>query len=149
MKKNVNGILKEYDTVIYPFYFVAAIGDVEKEVNKVYEPYDGVHNYIGPPVPPATGSTYNVRRKDTKDRCLLVWIPSKEAVRTSTITHECGHAALEIFDKVGAKAEGKNQEPFCYLIGSLARLFTETFYEIPGIQPPKIETSKPSKSKKK
>ena len=36
------------------------------------------------------------------------------------ISHEATHAAMEIFDFIGAYPDAKNQEPFTYLVGWIA-----------------------------
>ena len=143
--KPSKGIIKEHDLVIYPLRFTIAIGDVEKEVNAKYEPYDGIHNYVGAPKPPAIATTYNVRNRETKDACLMIWVPSIEDCTSEITTHECNHAALEIFKRTGAKVDVDNQEPFCYLSGALSRLFSNTAQEV---LKPKSPT-KPIKPKKK
>lgn len=49
----------------------------------------------------------------------IIWLPDIKNV--STISHESTHAALHIFDHVGAKAESKNDEPFAYLVGFIVQ----------------------------
>lgn len=45
----------------------------------------------------------------------IVWLPDQ--VRYSTLAHECGHVALNIFYTAGATVDTSNQEPFTYLLG--------------------------------
>ena len=73
---NEKGILQEFDLVIYPVMLVIAIGDLEKEINRFYKPYDEQYNYIVPQRSSSVAaSTYQVRNKKTNDPACLIWIP--------------------------------------------------------------------------
>ena len=128
------GILKEFDLVSWPVNLVVVIGALEEEVNKLYIPVEAGYNYIvndnwnG-------GRTYIVENKEG-GRCLMVWFNSQEFCRTSIVSHEAGHVALEIFKYTNSKVDVENQEPFCYLLGTIARLIVGTLYELPGVEPP-------------
>lgn len=141
------GIIKQYNIVIYPVDFVVVIGDVEKEVNELYIPWEEHFNHIG--VPKSTGATYRVKEKATGTPCILVWMRKVEDFVTSIVSHECCHAALEIFNYIGAAVSYSDQEPFCYLQGNLVRLAVGTFYELPGITPPSIKNDAFHKEPKK
>jgi len=126
---NEKGILKEFGLVIYPVMLVIAIGDLEKEINRFYKPYDEQYNYIAPlKSSGAAASTYQVRNKKTNDLAYLIWIPKTEEVRGSYLCHESGHVTLEIFKYVGAHVNYDDQEPFCYLLGTIFRLCNNAFY---------------------
>ena len=43
----------------------------------------------------------------------------------SNITHEASHVAMEILDYVGSYANPKDQEPFAYLAGWIAKCIDE------------------------
>lgn len=64
--------------------------------------------------------TNNRRIKPDVKGGILIRFQSKKSMTTSTIAHESVHAALEIFDYVGAIVDCKNQEPFAYLVGWIA-----------------------------
>ena len=128
MTINNKGILQEFDLVIYPVLLVVAIGDMEKEINAKYKPYEEEYNYLGHTDTPA--ATYRVRNKKTNDCACMVWFPNIEKVLVSYMAHEAGHVALEIFKYIGAKANMEDQEPFCYLLGTIARLCNKTFYTL-------------------
>lgn len=136
---NEKGILQQFGLVIYPVDFVVVIGELEEKVNELYEPYEEEYKkaYIAPPS--TTGTTYRVRERTTGTPCILIWIGKKEEFTTSIVTHECAHAALEIWRYISSEVSLTNQEPFCYLLGNLARLAVVTFYDIPGTQPPTIK----------
>lgn len=134
------GIIKQFNIVIYPVDFVVVIGDMEEEVNKKYVPFNEEYNYITPPK--GTGATYRVKEEETEIPCIMVWIKDMQECTSSIISHECGHAALEIWSFIGSEVSLDNQEPFCYLLGNLVRLTVGTFYDIPGVKPPVVPKDK-------
>lgn len=60
------------------------------------------------------------RTKPDKKAGVLIRFKGKGALTVPNIAHEAVHAALEIFDYIGAGADAKNQEPFAYLVGWIA-----------------------------
>lgn len=52
---------------------------------------------------------------------LFIRFANKKAMTAENITHESTHAALEVFDYIEARIDYNNQEPFCYLVGYIAR----------------------------
>ena len=157
MVLNEKGNLEQFGLVIYPVDFVVVIGDLEKEVNELYQPYEEVYKDAHIAFPSSTGATYRVKEKSTGIPCILVWIGKKEEFTSSIVAHECVHAALEIWSYIGSDVSLNNQEPFAYLLGNLVRLAVGCFCEIPGIKPPVVpkdafcnpdKPKKNSKSKK-
>lgn len=138
MVLNKKGIIQQFGLVVYPVDFVVVIGDMEKEVNELYEPYEEEFKdaHIAPPS--KTGTTYRVKERSTGIPCILIWIGKKEEFTSSIVAHECGHAVLEIWLYIGSEVSLSNQEPFCYLLGNLVRLAVGCFYSIPGIKPPVV-----------
>lgn len=63
----------------------------------------------------------HTRRKSTNKGGLLIRFENRKAMTQEHITHEAAHAAMEIFDYVGATPDPKNQEPFAYLCGWIAK----------------------------
>ena len=51
----------------------------------------------------------------------LVWYPQANLMPVDFVAHEAAHAALDIFDDCGCIVDPKNQEPFAYLIGYIAK----------------------------
>jgi hypothetical protein len=157
MVLNKKGNIKQFNLVIYPVDFTVVIGDFEKEVNTLYKPYEEEYKDAHIASPKSEGATYRVRERKTDIPCVLIWIKKKEEFTSSIVAHECGHAALEIWQYIGSDVALDNQEPFCYLLGNLVRLAVGCFYEIPGIEPPKVskdafenpEKPKKTKTKKK
>ena len=155
MVLNEKGNIKQFDLVIYPVDFAVVIGELEKDVNKLYRPYEEEYKdaYIAPPS--STGSTYRVRERKTGVPCIVIWVGKIDEFTSSIVAHECTHAALEIWQYIGSDVSLTNQEPFCYLLGNLVRLAVGCFYEIPNIEPPIVKKeafenpSKPDKPKRK
>lgn len=100
---NEKGIIKEFDLIVYPLRFIVAIGDVEKEINTRYEPYEAEYNWLGAPKESYKASTYRVKLKKGGWYAILIWYSSIEDFTGETLTHECNHAALTVFDFIGAK----------------------------------------------
>jgi len=132
------GIIKQFNLVIYPVDFVVVIGEMEDEVNTLYQPFEKGYEdaHIAPPS--STGATYRVRERETGISCILIWIGKKDEFTSSIVAHECAHATLEIWRYINSEVSFTNQEPFCYLLGNLMRLAVGCFYEIPGIKPPVV-----------
>lgn len=123
------GIIQEFDLVVYPIGVVLVIGILTEEVNRLYKPYDEKYNWIAPSECEDTPmSTYLVRNKKTGNCCCLIWAYNPEEFRGSYLCHEAGHAAQEIFKYIGAKADFNNQEPLCYLLGSIFRLCNNAYW---------------------
>lgn len=154
---NDKGILQQFRLVVYPVDFVVVIGDLEEEVNELYQPYEKEYTNAVIAAPSSAGTTYKVKERATGISCILIWINKKEEFTSSIVAHECSHAALEIWSYIKSEVSLDNQEPFCYLLGNLVRLAVGCFYDIPGIKPPVIkkealenkETEKKKKGKKK
>lgn len=136
---NEKGILQQFGLVIYPVDFVVVIGDMEDDVNELYQPYEEEYAHARIVSPSSTGTTYKVKERATDIPCILIWIGKKEEFTTSIVSHECCHAALEIWRYIGSEVSLSNQEPFAYLLGNLVRLAVGCFYELPGIKPPVVK----------
>lgn len=138
MIQEEKGIIKQFNLVIYPIDFVVVIGELEDEVNTLYQPYEKEYENAHIAPPSSTGATYRVRERETGIPCVLMWIGKTEEFTSSMAAHECCHASLEIWCFIKSEVSLTNQEPFSYLLGNLVRLAVGCFYEIPGITPPLI-----------
>ena len=147
MVLNEKGILREFELVIYPVRFVVVIGNLEKEVNDLYAPIDKGYSIIAKPdAEKYRAVVYNVKNRESDNYCLLLWVPTLEDCKGYVLCHEAGHAALDIFEYIGAEVDVSNQEPFTYLLGTLYRLANGAFNEYKDY----IESKKnKSKTKKK
>ena len=148
---NKKGAVKQFNLVIYPVDFVVVIGEMEEEVNTLYQPYEKGYEEAHIAPPSTTGATYRVKERETGIPCILIWISKKDEFTSSIVAHECGHATIEIWCFIKSEVSLTNQEPFCYLLGNLVRLAVGCFYEIPGIKPPTVSKDafeNPTKVKK-
>ena len=75
---NEKGILQQFGLVVYPVDFVVVIGDMKKEVNELYQPYEEKYADVLLGSPISTGSTYRVKERITGIPCILIWIGNKE-----------------------------------------------------------------------
>lgn len=107
--------IHEFDPQIYPRLLWVAVGvpyEVIKDMFEDVEPMDK----------DADAQVSNVRRlKPDVKGGLLIRFANKQAMTTANITHESIHVATEIYDYVGAYHDSKNQEPFAYLCGWIAK----------------------------
>lgn len=51
----------------------------------------------------------------------LIWYPQANLMPIDFIAHEASHAALDIFEDCNCIVDTRNQEPFAYLIGYIAK----------------------------
>lgn len=140
---NEKGILRQSDLVVYPIKLVVVIGDMEEEVNKYYMPRDKHYNWIGAPKEGVGAAVSLVEKKKDGKYGLMVWFSMFNDCTGSNLCHECGHLSLEIFRYIGAKINYEDQEPFCYLLGTIFRLCNDAFYHWKDF----IEKSKTTKKK--
>ena len=145
MVLNEKGIIKQFSLVVYPIDIVVVIGDMEKDVNDLYAPNDEDCNWISAPPLSVGVRQYNVHTKASMQLCILLWSPTIENCEGHYICHDSGHAALELFNHIGATVDFENQEPFCYLLGAVYRLFTGAYNEYKGY----LDNSKSKKKQKK
>lgn len=141
---NEKGIIRQFPLVVYNQDILAVIGDMEEKVNEYYKPKDEKFNWIAAPDEGHPMAAYDVIEKKTGTICYMVWCADAEQFKGSYLCHECGHAALELFHYIGAKANYADQEPFCYLLGTIFRLINGAYYEYKDYL-----NKKKSKSKKK
>lgn len=137
MVLNERGILKQFSLVVYPIDIVVAIGDVEEEVNKHYIPKDSEYDYLAAPSNDVPAAVFMVEERETGAYCLMIWVPKTADCKGSYFCHESGHVALEIFKYIGAHIDYEDQEPFCYLLGTVFRLINGAFYEWKDYKPKK------------
>ena len=139
MTLNNKGIIKEFELVIYPINFIVVIGDMEEELNHGYAPNEESCNWISGPSEETAGRTYLIHDSDTNQMSVMVWIRNLDECKGSVFAHECSHAAMEIFNYIGATVDLENQEPFAYLIGNLFRLLNGAFYELRDYKSNKVK----------
>lgn len=107
--------IHEFDPVIYPRRLWVVVNCPASVLNDMFEDkYEDLPESASAEVVPAR------RLKPEVLGGVLVRFKSKKDMTTSIITHESSHAAMEIYDYIGAKVDIQNQEPFSYLAGWVA-----------------------------
>ena len=123
------GIIEEFDLVIYPLKLVVVIGELETAVNHFYIPRDRQYNWLAPPRESAAATVSLIEERESGKYGLMIWFSTVDDCTGSHICHECGHIALEIFKHIGAKLNYEDQEPFCYLLAAIFECSNETLYK--------------------
>lgn len=111
--------IHEFDPEIYPRKLWVAVGAPQEVIEDMFED-------VQPMEKNADAQVDCTRRlKPDAKGGVLIRFGNKQAITASNITHESVHAATEIFDYVGAFHDPKNQEPFAYLCGWIAKCIDE------------------------
>lgn len=100
----------EYDPVIYPRKIWVSIGASTEELSAEFEGIEDMDDS-------AIAVTYHTFNKNNNLGGVLIRFNKKGDITASIAAHEATHAALDIYEYVGAKADVENQEPFAYLVG--------------------------------
>lgn len=110
----------EFDPQIYPRKLWVTVGVPFEELKDEFEDLKPMEeaNYA---------QVDHVRKLKLEIRGgILVRFENLEALqRHGNITHEAVHIATEIFEYIGAYHDPKNQEPFAYLCGWIAKCVEE------------------------
>lgn len=105
----------EFDPEIYPRKLWVAVGVPYAVIKDMFEDVE--------PMADDTDAQVDHTRRIKPDvkGGLLIRFENRKAMTAANITHESTHAALEIFHYVDAYPDPKNQEPFAYLCGWIAK----------------------------
>lgn len=111
--------IHEFNCEIYPRMLWVAVGVPYAVIKDLFED-----------VLPMDDSTdaqvdHTRRLKPDVKGGVLIRFKNRKAMTVANITHEAIHAAMAMFDYVGAYPDPKNQEPFAYLCGWVARCIEE------------------------
>lgn len=114
MKKHT---IHEFDCGIYPQKVWVAIGVPDAVIKDMF----------GSEMPcfeDTCNAQVNIARRTKPDikSGVLIRFRNKKEVNIGNVTHESIHAALAIFEYVGAEVRFDNQEPFAYLAGWIAEM---------------------------
>lgn len=109
----------EYDPAIYPRKLWVSVGASTKELSEMFMGIEDVDDT-------AIAVTYETCRKEDNYAGVLVRFRNRTDITPSVIAHEATHAALNIYEYVGAEVDTKNQEPFAYLLGWIADCIWKT-----------------------
>lgn len=118
-------LIKAIDLMVYPVKVAIAVGDMEDEINASYKNTEGLEKIEFPLE--ANACTIWVQATNGRYFTVLIWFKDKEACTLHNVIHECTHAAMTIFEYIDAVPDTKNQEPFAYLMGSIARIVGYAF----------------------
>ena len=111
--------IHEFDCEIYPRKLWVAVGVPYDVIKDMFED-------VAPMDENADAQVDNTRRLEPDIKGgLLVRFENRNAMTSANITHEAAHVAMEIFAYVGAYPDPKNQEPFAYLCGWVAKCINE------------------------
>ena len=105
----------EYNPQIYPLKIWIYIGN--EKITMFDEDVEELEN-------DEDAATYNVQTNGSVG--ILIVFKNKEIMTTRAIAHESTHAAIHIFDYIGAEITAAAEEPFAYLLGWIAGCCEET-----------------------
>ncbi len=110
----------EFDPQIYPRKLWVTVGVPFDELKDEFEDLKSIEEA-------SYAQVDHIRKLKPEIRGgILVRFEDLEALkRLGIITHETIHVATEIFDYIGAYHDPKNQEPFAYLCGWIAKCMEE------------------------
>ena len=112
--------IHQFDPQIYPRLIWVVIG--EKKAAPLSYRFESI-NDIDASVAACVNKTYD--RINNNGGVLIRFAARKYVRDASIVCHEAAHAALDIFDYTGCIISPDNQEPFCYLVGWIARCIAE------------------------
>lgn len=107
--------IHEYDPEIYPRKLWVAVGVPYVVIKDMFENVEPMDESADACV------DHTQRLKPDVKGGVLIRFENRKALTQANITHEATHAAMEIFHYVGAYPDPKNQEPFAYLCGWIAK----------------------------
>lgn len=107
--------IHEFDCEIYPRKLWVAVGAPFAVIKDMFEDVDRMEANADAQV------DHTRRTKPDVKGGILIRFLNRKAMTQENITHEVSHAAMEIFHYVGAYPDPKNQEPFAYLCGWIAK----------------------------
>lgn len=107
--------IHEFDPGIYPRRLWVAVGAPFAVIKDMFDDVEEMEENADAQV------DHTRRMKPDVKGGVLIRFVNRKAMTQSNITHEATHAAMEIFHYVGAYPDPKNQEPFAYLCGWIAK----------------------------
>ena len=113
--KTMSSKIHEFDPLIYPRKIWVAVGVPTSVLNETLEGIGDMDESTDAMV------VCTSRTKPDIKGGILIRFDSAKSMTVSTITHESTHAAMCIFDYIGAKVDLNNQETFSYLCGWIAK----------------------------
>lgn len=116
---------------IYNIDIVVAVGDKAFErLNELYTTIDEEYESLKEPAEDTPSCTWERMKDSIGNRAILVWFQDAYALHNPAYaSHEASHAAMYVWQHIGAKVDLDNQEPFSYLIGYISDKFATIFEE--------------------
>lgn len=118
---------------LYNIDIVVAVGAKAFErLNELYTPIDEEYERLKEPADDTPACTWERMKDSVGNAAILVWFQDAYALQHQSYTsHEASHAAMYVWQHIGAKVDLYNQEPFAYLVGyitaKLATIFEENY----------------------
>lgn len=116
---------------IYNIDIIVAVGaPAFDRLNELYTPIDEEYERLKEPTANTPACTWERMKDSVGNAAILVWFQDAYALhRPSYSSHEASHAAMYVWQHIGANVDLDNQEPFAYLIGYLTAKFANIFEE--------------------
>lgn len=111
--------IHEFDPEIYPRKLWVAVDTPYEVIKDMFEDVEPMEDNSDAQVE----STRRLKPDVTGG--VLIRFANRKAMTQANITHESVHAAVEMFCYVNAYLDPKNQEPFAYLCGWIAKCIGE------------------------
>lgn len=112
--------IHQFDPQIYPRLLWVVIG--ERKAAPLLDTFEELQDMDES----AIATTQQVYCPKQKRAGILIRFENKDAARNHQyVSHEATHAALDIFNYIGATVDAENQEPFCYLVGWISECVRE------------------------
>lgn len=111
--------IHEFDPVIYPYRLWIVVDKTTDFLCETFTEYN--HEpivFADGFVDTAEAFTMAVRKKETKEYGVVVFMRSKKDMSYKIAAHEASHAAKLLFEHIGA--DMKEHEPFEYVVGWIA-----------------------------
>lgn len=109
--------IHEFDCGIYPQKLWVAIGVPDSVVRDLFG--ENTPDFGESALAQVDSVT---RTKPDKKGGVLIRFKNKKEVNMDNVSHEAVHAALDIFNYIGASATYEQQEPFAYFVGWIAKM---------------------------
>jgi hypothetical protein len=110
---------------LYRCYIVVSYAETNEEIERLYRdsgykcpdldhPFDAMTDLL-----------------EDRNQAIILKKVKNEATLLGNISHECTHAALNLFSGIGEDKLKTNQfnEPFCYLVGYLVETICQKIFE--------------------
>ena len=124
--KTKKSIIDTYETIYYTDIVVANKYTTLEELKELFVYSDGVE--LDTCITDGSCTTSTVKRKSDNKFCILIKYNHESRIKginktldlINTVSHEAGHAVLDIYESISQNVCNCSPEPFCYLLGYIA-----------------------------